>query len=195
MRVQWIGVLIGVVALGAPRAAAAPHRYRIATNESSLRFTGEVPWHRFIGVTAGLQGRMGFDPEHQRMTVPGEVTIPVASFETGNRARDRDMREMFEAATFPQIRFTLVQLDALGPAGDGVDTPKRYRLSGRLQIRQVVQPVTVDVLARVSDTTLDVWGETQLMTTAFDLHPPALLGLFRVRPQVRVEFTTRWQTE
>ncbi len=148
--------------------------------------------HHFTGTTHTLEGRLIFDPEQHRLLEPAEVIIQVTSFRTGNYQRDRDMRTMFEAKQYPEIRFVLTRLTHLP---DEAATPglERYRLAGRIKVRSVEQPVTFDVVARVLATELEVSGKLLLTTSMFELKPPTVFGLIRVGPEVLVEIRTTWK--
>lgn len=92
-----------------------------------------------------------------------EATIDVASIDTGVADRDAHLRsaDFFDADNHPTIRFVSTSIE---PAGEG-----RYRLGGELTIKDVTQPVTLDVEATGPAT--DPWGNTRFgfsLTGALD---------------------------
>ena len=79
-----------------------------------------------------------------------ELTIEVASVDTGNGQRDEHLRtnDFFDAGTYPQIRFVSTAAERL----DGED----YRLTGDLTIKGITKPVTVEFT--YIGTVVDSWG-------------------------------------
>jgi polyisoprenoid-binding protein YceI len=67
-----------------------------------------------------------------------DLTIEVASVNTGNEQRDGHLRtnDFFDAETHPQIRFVSTNVERLGT--------EDYRLTGDLTIKGITHPVSVD---------------------------------------------------
>lgn len=79
-----------------------------------------------------------------------DLTIEVASVDTGNEQRDGHLRtnDFFDAETYPQIRFVstgVEQVDA-----------ENYRLTGDLTIKDVTKSVVVDF--EFTGLAVDPWG-------------------------------------
>jgi polyisoprenoid-binding protein YceI len=79
-----------------------------------------------------------------------ELTVEVASVDTGNAQRDDHLRtnDFFDAATYPQIRF-------VSTAVERVDDTE-YRLTGDLTIKGITKPVTVEFT--YTGSAVDPWG-------------------------------------
>lgn len=79
-----------------------------------------------------------------------EVTIQVASVDTGNAQRDEHLRtnDFFDAATYPEIRFVSTKAEALGD--------DNYRLTGDLTIKGITKSVAVDF--EFTGLVADPWG-------------------------------------
>jgi polyisoprenoid-binding protein YceI len=79
-----------------------------------------------------------------------EVTIQVASVDTGNAQRDEHLRtnDFFDAATFPEIRFVSTKAESLGD--------DNYRLHGDLTIKGITKQVAVDL--EFQGLAADPWG-------------------------------------
>jgi polyisoprenoid-binding protein YceI len=67
-----------------------------------------------------------------------ELTIEVASINTGNEQRDGHLRtnDFFDAENYPQIRFVSTDVERIDP--------ENYRLTGDLTIKGITHPVSVD---------------------------------------------------
>jgi len=190
MRLNWVG-LAAVSLLGvAPQARAAATTYVLDQDRTTLHFTGRAMGHRFTGTARAVQATLVFYPERAGLAQPAEILVQVAAMETGNAARDRDMRAMFDADRYPTIRCVVTKIELLTP------TPAettRYRLEGRLRIRSIERPFSVEAAASVSPDGIEASGRVPLSLADFDLAPPRLmLGLVRVHSNVRVTFTSRW---
>lgn len=79
-----------------------------------------------------------------------EVTIQVASVDTGNAQRDEHLRtnDFFDAASYPEIRFVSTKAEALGD--------DNYRLTGDLTIKGITRSVAVDF--EFTGLVADPWG-------------------------------------
>ena len=79
-----------------------------------------------------------------------DVTIQVASVDTGNAQRDEHLRtnDFFDAATYPEIRFVSTKAEALGD--------DNYRLTGDLTIKDITKSVAVDF--EFTGVAADPWG-------------------------------------
>jgi len=189
-----VGVVVAVGLFSGPDPSwAAPTTYVLDQEHSHVQFTGSAMGHRFRGRAQALQGRLDFDPARDQLLRPAEMLVSVGALTTDHPRRDQDMWKMFEAADYPVIRCVLTKLIPLAQDPPGTAGARRYRVEGRLQIRTIEQPVAFDVVATVTPEFIEASGELPLTTSAFDLRPPALmLGLVRVRKQVRVEFSSRW---
>ena len=171
---------------GACPPFAEPAAYELDGDHSVLSFHAKTPLHPFTGVTHALQGRLDAD-EKLVLSQPAEILIPVATLDTGNKNRDKEMRRMFEADRYPGILFTARKI---------VETaPGRYRIEGSLRIRDIEQEITMDVEAREYPGFVEVSGSVPLTTTMFKLKPPSVLGLIRVNENVSVTFQTRWNLQ
>jgi polyisoprenoid-binding protein YceI len=113
--------------------------WEIDPAHSELRFTVS---HLVIGRISGRYGHWRTtvrldEADVRRSSV--EVAIDAASLDTGNPARDADLRsrQFLDVEHYPQIRFRSIEIV---PAG-GSD----YLINGELMIRGVARPVTLFV--------------------------------------------------
>jgi len=114
----------------------APGRYRLDPSRSSVTF--RIRHLLGLGVVSGTMsvasGEMTVDPAVPQARVT--ATMSAASFSTGNRARDRDVRsaKFLHAEQYPHITFR---------AGTLSQAQGRWMLAGELQVRGVSKPVTL----------------------------------------------------
>lgn len=184
-------------------ALAAPTHYSLDPAQSSVHFDAKATTHDFSGDTQTLTGEMDWDPGDPASVPAGIVRIPVAPIKTGVAPRDRSMRRMFEEKIYPQIEFRAISfesefLETFGEArlGDAGSPPPGYNdwVTGGLKIRGINVPLTIPVIRRVlPDGSLTVEGDTQVSLERYRLKPPAMMGLIRVLPDIKIHFKSVWK--
>lgn len=104
---------------------------------STLVFAGTYQGEVFTGSFPGFATTLSFDPQ-QLESSRLEVTIPLASATAGNPDYDAELHgaAFFDAASFPQARYSATQFRALGD--------NRYAADGTLTLRGVSKPVTLN---------------------------------------------------
>jgi len=104
---------------------------------SRLAFAGSYQGEAFTGKFPGFATRITFDPQ-QLAKARLDVAIALASATTSNADYDGELRggAFFNAAKFPQARFTATKFRALGG--------KPYAADGKLSLRGVSKPVTFE---------------------------------------------------
>ncbi|HUR01102.1 MAG TPA: YceI family protein [Nonomuraea sp.] len=134
--------------------AALTGTYTLDTGHSRLGF---VARHAMVtkvrGSFADFAGTAVLDAEDPSRS-HAEVTIQVASVDTGNAQRDEHLRtnDFFDAATYPEIRFVSTKAEALGE--------DNYRLTGDLTIKDITKSVAVDF--EFAGTAVDPFGNQRV---------------------------------
>jgi polyisoprenoid-binding protein YceI len=116
----------------------AAGRYRVDPDRSSVAFRTR---HLFgLGTVSGTMtvasGEITLDPAVPQATVTAVVSA--ASFSTGSRARDRDVRSarFLDTGQYPDITFR---------GGDLTRANGCWMLAGELTVRDVTRPVTLAI--------------------------------------------------
>jgi polyisoprenoid-binding protein YceI len=113
----WKAILsIATVMIG-PLAASAEERVLVLEPQRTrVTFTVKATGHDVDGVLALDSGQIRFDPDTG--AVSGQVTLDLRRAQTGNRLRDREMRQsVFEAERFPLVVFRPSRMEgALQPS-------------------------------------------------------------------------------
>ncbi|MGH9367269.1 MAG: YceI family protein, partial [Thermoanaerobaculia bacterium] len=112
MRLLLALLLASLAPSAVPRqeAPARPSRYRLEVAGSSLRWELPATLHIVRGIAPVFHGSIETDA-----AVPGgwlgRIVVPAASMVTGNRRRDRTMRDkILETDRYPEIVFELKSL-------------------------------------------------------------------------------------
>ncbi len=124
--------LAGLVFAASPVVAAD----YVQAPGSVLAFAGTYEGEAFTGRFPGFVTRFSFDPA-QLANARLDVTIPLATASTGNSDYDGEMRggSFFNAAKFPQARYTATSFRALGG--------NNFVADGTLNLRGVSKPVAL----------------------------------------------------
>ncbi len=108
------------------------------------------------------------------------LTVPVADFECPDETMTEHLLEAMKPAEFAAITFRLESYEASGAGAEA---------RGALTIQGVTKPVSFPIALTPSGAGVAIAGELGLDMTDYGVEPPVvLLGLLRVRPQIRIEF-------
>ena len=156
-----------------------------------IRFQGASTLHDFPGKGACIpfNASMVRDAAGRSFLPSVEVEVPVAGMDTGNKSRDGQMREMFQADRFPRIHASVrdVDVDRLREAM-GKDPEGKAPLDLLLRIRDVERKVraTAGSLKETGDR-VGFALEFPVSLKEFGLKPPSVLGIIRVGDKVSVK--------
>jgi len=154
----------------------------------TLSFDGHATVGDFVGSTTTISGAFTGDIAGAR----GWVEAPVATLQTKNDHRDRDLRGSMEVAKYPTLRFDLERVETrsttLPPDGHA-----DVLLHGSLTIHGVKRDVALPaIVARDGDTTH--------VTSTFPLDLEdyriggltKMLGMLRMKPKIEVHVDLRF---
>ncbi|HEU4428152.1 MAG TPA: YceI family protein [Myxococcota bacterium] len=168
-------------AIAAASAGPAEESPPAISGRCSVQFFGTSSLHDFDGEAPCARLEISAPDAAGRYGARAEVEI--AQMKTGISARDRKMREMFDAKKFPRITATFAELDprsirARAPAA----LPFRVALHG-------VEKSVTPRLSRYSETAgqrARFRAEFDLTLQDFGLEPPVAMGFIRVGDRVHV---------
>jgi polyisoprenoid-binding protein YceI len=193
---SFAGMLI-VLALTALRAGAAEgpvHRlhYKVEVAGSSVRWELPATFEPIKGVVPLFHGSIEADPlSGGGWDVRARIVVPSASMRTGNRLRDRTLREkVLETARYPEIVFELRQF-----TGDhsqirpGQTFP--VQVVGDLTVHGKTATVQLPVDVSVFPTAVVLTGSFPVHWKAFGLQDPSFPVVARVKEPMFVNFRIR----
>jgi polyisoprenoid-binding protein YceI len=109
------------------------------------------------------------------------LTVPVKDFDCPNDEMTEHLLEAMRPDEFPEITFRLEDYEA---SGQGAVT------TGTLTILDATKEVSFPLSLTPSGSGVRIEGEVALDMTAYGVEPPVvMLGLMRVRPQIRIQFS------
>ncbi len=109
------------------------------------------------------------------------LTVPVGDFVCPDEEMTEHLLEALRPDEFPEITFRLVRYEA---SGQGAAT------TGTLTILDATRGVSFPLSLTPSGSGVRIAGEVALDMTAYGVEPPVvMLGLMRVRPNIRIQFS------
>jgi len=184
-----IAPLLLLCAAVAVRAAdaPAPARYVLDPAKSTLEFTFTQAGAQNKGRFRHFQTQFDFAPDNLAASRL-EVSIEVASLDTGDEERDATLRdaELFAAQKFPQARFSASQI---------VKTASGYEAVGKLTIRDVSReihlPFTFRTATEAGASVGYMSGKTQLRRLDYGVGQGDWKATDQVPNEVGVAFALR----
>ncbi len=148
----------------APRVQAQPSAW--STSDGTVKFYADVPLHDFTGTSNELTGQIDLDDG----TV--EFFVEIATLDTGNGKRNRDMLKTFDTENHPRITFTGV---IEGTVDMSSTTAQPVTAVGQLAMRGVSQDVRVDGTLQPSDSGLLLRASWIVNMKDYRVKPPRIL--------------------
>jgi len=136
--------LAGALLLAASTLLADSRTYQIAADaKNTVEFHAEDTYDAFDGRTNKVTGAISADPlKPSASTV--EITIDMASLNTGNTLRNREMRELYlETRQHPTSSFKSVSVAA--PDSIGPNQPAEIKVTGDFTLHGVTKRMTIPV--------------------------------------------------
>ena len=150
--------------------------FTVSGNSTVRGWTCTVKGAAQVATGSGAAAR-GFDRGVQTAT----ITVPLEAFVCPEAEMRQHLLEAMRATEFPQITF---RLDTYQPGGQGAVA------NGSLTILDRTQPVSVPLTLTPGAGSVQIQGELPLDMTTYGVEPPVvMLGMLRVRPQIRIAFT------
>jgi polyisoprenoid-binding protein YceI len=100
----------------------------------------------------------------------GTLHVPVADFDSGSGARDRDVAEMLQAQAHPEIRFEVVKIEGLQESAAGGE----ITVEGVLHLAGEPYPLSLKGRYERADDQLILQGRAEVRYETFGLKPPTM---------------------
>jgi polyisoprenoid-binding protein YceI len=182
---KWTGILLGIVAIIAPRAGWAEERVlMLEPAKTSVTFTLKATGHDISGTLPFAFGQIRFDTETGAAS--GEVTLDVRRSETGNSLRDWDMhKSVLETERYPVAVFRPSRVQGTLPSSG----PCQLVLAGIVTFHGSEHVLNVPVRATVVGDSMTAEAVFDVPYVAWGLRDPSMLFL-KVAPVVAVTVKT-----
>lgn len=154
-------------------ASAEDRTYAVEPAESTVRYHIVHKFHRVSGASSTIEGKAVLQANGRVLAM---VRIPVASFDSGERNRDSDMREALEAQRFPFVVFKgIARLDP-GVVAASRAPRVEARMEGEVELHGVKKPAVVPLTIELTpDGGARARGSFEVSLDAFGIERPSLL--------------------
>ena len=172
-------------------ASAAPWNLPVELSDSNakIRFEVDSTWHLVKGATSGLTGKVWLESPANFQSVRGELSLPVARFDTDNRSRDSKMRGVMDEPHHANVIYVIDSVEGLpSPSllADGGEA--NLIIHGVLSIMGNAKPVQSAAILRRTGETYLVEGSFSLQWADFGVEDPSIL-VAKLDPTVNVFFS------
>lgn len=180
--IRRVAMPLGVaVAVGAAPAAAQQVIPAGQVREGRLSFDGHATTGDFVGTTTSVSGEMHGGPD--LTAVRGFVEAQVATLNTGNGHRDRDLKSSMETARYPTMRYDLTGV----VPGAAVDGGQQVTLVGRLTIHGITRDEQLTALLHPLPGAVRVTTSFQLDLKDYQIGGLSkMLGLLKMDREIQV---------
>jgi polyisoprenoid-binding protein YceI len=168
--------LVGLALLQADQASAQSVEFTVSGTSTVRGWTCSVTGSARLTAGSSTPVR-GLADGVQAAT----LTVPVGDFVCPDEEMTEHLLEALRPDEFPEITFRLVRYEA---GGQGAAT------TGTLTILDATRGVSFPLSLTPSGSGVRIAGEVALDMTAYGVEPPVvMLGLMRVRPDIRIQFS------
>jgi len=152
-----------VLVLNAP---VTTHAQSFFSEEGYVEFRSTVPLHSFKGISNNLVGKIDFDNN----TV--DFFVDLATLDTGNEKRDKDMRETLEISKHPFAEFfgkLTSDFDLENSEPQKVTAKGEFTVHGETQLKEVTGTL------RKTDNGLKLTANWNVFLSEHNIDPPGIL--------------------
>lgn len=127
------------------------------------------------GVNSSIGGTIEWIQSDPRPVIEARIEIDAAKFDSGNNARDREVRELLDVDNFPYITFELESV--LGIENKPLtELNGQYIATGYLTVGGTKKEISVPVQINYAEGILVIDGSTAAKYTDFGIDPPRVAG-------------------
>jgi polyisoprenoid-binding protein YceI len=149
-----------------------------------------------VGSTQEIEGQFQLDLDNLASPLgDNHFTVNLATLVTGRNERDTWIRENGpEFNRYPLAEFTATAVEG-SPESYAEGDEVQFKLLGDLTVREITQPVTFDVTAKLQGDTITGMASTRLLMSDFGIEPPSFFKTLTVENEfgIEVEFTAKEQ--
>lgn len=165
-------MLLALLSLLLASDAAEGRTFTVEPARSAVLYHIVHKFHDVTGKSSTIEGKAIWRADGSVLAM---VRIPMASFDSGERNRDADMRETVEATRHPHVVFRgIAHIDPVVAASER-EEPLKVKMEGEVELHGVKRPATVPLEIEFSPGAARVRGSFDVSLDAFGIERPSLL--------------------
>ena len=179
-----------------PTAAAASANtvdFKLVPGESQVSYTVQETFfnqnnkiNTAIGVTKQVTGDIYGNKTDPSQSKVGTITVDISQFTSDKSMRDNFIRRNFlESSKYPLATFVTTSVTGL-PQSVTEGQSYSFKVTGNLTAHNVTKPVTSDVTASLSGTTVTGTATTTIKMSDFGVGPITLAGMLQTQDDVKL---------
>jgi len=179
-----------------PTAAAASANtvdFKLVPGESQVSYTVQETFfnqnnkiNTAIGVTKQVTGDIYGNKTDPSQSKVGTITVDISQFTSDKSMRDNFIRRNFlESSKYPLATFVTTSVTGL-PQSVTEGQSYSFKVTGNLTAHNVTKPVTFDVTASLSGTTVTGTATTTIKMSDFGVGPITLAGMLQTQDDVKL---------
>jgi polyisoprenoid-binding protein YceI len=187
-----LAIALAALGAGAVEGPAHPLHYKVEVAGSSVRWELPATFEPIKGVVPLFHGSIEANPlSSGAWDVKARIVVPAAAMRTGNRRRDRTLREkVLETARYPEIVFEIRQFTGdLSRFRPGQTFP--VQVVGDLTVHGKTATVQLPVDVSVFPRAVVLTGSFPVRWKAYGLQDPSFPVVARVKEPMFVAFRLR----
>jgi polyisoprenoid-binding protein YceI len=175
--IRCIGLMVLSLLLYLPVDGRLQGSVRQAKAQSSVMYTLQHPLHTVYGVSQQVSSQINL-ADNGKTIRQVTVSVPVQTFDSGNRARDRDMMKVTEADRYPDVTFSSSNIREQ----DGM-----LQVSGSLTFHGITKEISFPARQTWQSGEMVVNGEFNISLDAYGVKRPSIFGM-KVRDVLLIRF-------
>ena len=188
----FLAIALASLGTAAPGGRVHPLRYKVEVAGSSVRWELPATFEPIKGIVPLFHGSIDAHPlPGGGWDVSARIVVPAAAMRTGNRLRDRTLREkVLETTRYPEIVFELRQFTGdLSRFRPGQTFP--VQVAGDLTVHGKTATVQFPVDVSVFPKAVVLTGSFPVHWKAYGLQDPSLPVVARLKEPMFVAFRLR----
>lgn len=177
LKIFWVGLSYVLLLIPAVAVPALQNGLKNDMGRSTIMYVLVHPFHTVDGVSHEVNSNISLDRSTQGIKSVS-VTVPVKSFDSGNKTRDNNMLEVTDAAQYPDVKF---QSTSITPANG------KLQVEGKLTFDGVTKNVAFTAEQTQQNNDLLVDGHFVISLEDFHVKRPSIFGL-KVKDELTIYF-------
>lgn len=171
-------------------ARATPWNLPSTISDTNAHISFEVgsTWHLVKGKTNFVSGKAWLENLNDPKSIRASITVPVQKFDTDSENRDKRLREVMSADSFPLVKLTVQNVEKICPVESvTTDTTCPIILNSVLNIRDQSKSIRVEAILERHNDDFVISGEFNLLWADYGVEDPSIL-IAKLDPKVTVHF-------
>lgn len=168
--------------------------HKVSDSNSALTFEVDSTWHLIHGRVPDVTGQIEITSNGDTSTISGEVIASVERFNTENKSRDAELKNVMAAKNYPSVTLRINSTgNVCSPDGVKKSGGCSGTISGSLTIRDVTRKVEIPYKITQEGDGFKVLGEFELKWEDYGVEDPSIL-IAKLHDTVKVSFWTKLKT-